>query len=139
MAGLGRHTVSRRGNRCAEVRGIVTGRMDDDIPVLVVGAGPVGTTLALELAYHGVRCVLVDRYSTPSPHPKMDYLNGRSMELLRRLGAVEPIREKGVGAENSFNFLWLTSITEPPLTTWEYLSVADVAQRMATMNDGSSP
>src|SRR5438105_2845017 len=75
-------------------------------PVLVVGAGPVGAVLSLELARHGVTTVLVDRSTSASRHPKMDYLNGRSMELLRRLGLTEEIRARGVAPEHPFNFVW---------------------------------
>jgi NADPH-dependent 2,4-dienoyl-CoA reductase/sulfur reductase-like enzyme len=36
--------------------------------VLVVGAGPVGLTLACELARHGVRCRIIDKLVTPLPY-----------------------------------------------------------------------
>ncbi|MFI6498049.1 FAD-dependent monooxygenase [Nonomuraea typhae] len=111
----------------------------ETVPIVIVGAGPVGTVLALELARHGVRSVLIDKHARPSPHPKMDYLNGRSMELLRRLGVVEEIRARGVGAEHAFTFIWSRSFLEPPLATWEYLSVAEVRARIAETNDGTSP
>jgi hypothetical protein len=38
--------------------------------------------------------IIVER-ATPSRHPKMDYVNGRSMELLRRLQLAEEIRTQG--------------------------------------------
>src|SRR5262244_811315 len=75
-------------------------------PVLVAGAGPVGSVLALELAQHGVRSVVVDRSPTASRHPKMDFLNSRSMELLHRLGLTDDIRGLGVQADHDFTFLW---------------------------------
>lgn len=107
--------------------------------VVIVGAGPVGCTLALELASHGIASVLVDRFAEASQHPKMDFLNGRSMELLRRLGVVEQIRQRGVDARHSFRFLWTTNFAEPVVSTWEYPSVAEIRDRMAAANDGSSP
>ncbi|MET8040399.1 FAD-dependent monooxygenase [Micromonospora sp. NPDC005215] len=111
----------------------------ENVDVLVVGAGPVGTTLALELARQGVGCRLIDRHRQPSPHPKMDYLNARSMELLRRLDVVDEIRRRGIGAEHSFNFLWARSLAEAPLAEWSSASVAEVERRIATVNDGTSP
>ena len=39
--------------------------MDD---VLVVGAGPVGLTMAAELARHGTRCRIIDRLAQPLPY-----------------------------------------------------------------------
>src|SRR5581483_3570601 len=61
-------------------------------PVLIVGAGPVGAVLALELARHNVSSMVVERSQAASTHPKMDYLSGRSMELLRRLGLAQLVR-----------------------------------------------
>lgn len=85
--------------------------------VLIVGAGPVGTILALELAHHGVR----------------------SMELLRRLGLHAEIRARGVAPEHPFNFIWSRNFDEPPIAIWHYASVLDMQARTASANDGSAP
>src|SRR5215470_5810131 len=110
-----------------------------EVPVLVVGAGPVGSTLALELARHGVPCTVLDRSATTSRHPKMDFVNGRSMELLHRLGLAEQIRALGVPADHPFTFLWLDGFDRPPLSRWTYPSVQQLRYRMAQVNDGSQP
>ena len=55
-------------------------------PVLIAGGGPVGLMLALELDYHRIDAILVERNPTTTRHPKMDITNGRSMELFRSLG-----------------------------------------------------
>jgi 2-polyprenyl-6-methoxyphenol hydroxylase-like FAD-dependent oxidoreductase len=107
--------------------------------VLVVGAGPVGAILALELARHGIASVLIDRSLSTSPHPKMDYLNGRSMELLRRLALVEEIRHRGVAPEYPFTFIWSRDFTEPPIATWHYASVRELQERIASITDGTVP
>ncbi|WP_326686789.1 FAD-dependent monooxygenase [Streptomyces sp. NBC_01795] len=107
--------------------------------VLIVGAGPVGSTLALELAHHGVTSLLVERHDAPSLHPKMDFVNGRSMELFRRLGVAEEIRARGIPARHSFNFQWFRSFAEPPVDEWTHPSVDDVFASIAERNDGTSP
>jgi 2-polyprenyl-6-methoxyphenol hydroxylase-like FAD-dependent oxidoreductase len=107
--------------------------------VLVVGAGPVGAVLALELSRHGVGSILIDRCATASPHPKMDYLNGRSMELLRRLALVDEIRARGVGPEYPFTFIWSRDFAEPPIAVWHYASVRELQDRIAAVNDGTAP
>ena len=63
-----------------------------DVPVLIAGGGPVGMTLALNLARYGIRSIVVERNDTTTRHPKMDLTNGRSMELFRRLGIVDKLR-----------------------------------------------
>lgn len=114
-------------------------RVSDSAPVLVVGAGPVGAVLALELARHGVASMLVDRSLTASAYPKMDYLNGRSMELLRRVGVSEEIRRRGVSPEHPFTFIWSRDFAEPPIATWHYSSVQELSDRIGSVNDGTMP
>lgn len=110
-----------------------------EAPVVVIGAGPVGSVLALELARHGVGCVLVERSTTASRHPKMDYVSGRSMELLRRLGLAEPIRRRAIGPEHRANFLWLRGYDEPPVARWDHPSVGELIERYERTSDGSAP
>ncbi|HKT04818.1 MAG TPA: FAD-dependent monooxygenase [Rugosimonospora sp.] len=110
-----------------------------DTPVLIVGAGPVGSVLALELARHNVPSMVVERSLAPSPHPKMDYINGRSMELLHRLGLARAIRERGIGPKHATDFLWTRGFDEPPVLVWHHPSVQEEQDRFAGVNDGSAP
>jgi 2-polyprenyl-6-methoxyphenol hydroxylase-like FAD-dependent oxidoreductase len=57
-----------------------------DADVLVVGAGPVGQTLSIDLAKRGVSVLLIERNETCLQHPKMERCNARTMEFYRRLG-----------------------------------------------------
>lgn len=110
-----------------------------EVPVLIVGGGPVGSTLALELAHHGVANLVVERSVGPSPYPKMDFVNARSMELLSRLGVVDEIRDRGVPPEYPFTFVWSRTFAEAPVTRWTYPSVDGVRSAIARFNDGTSP
>ena len=58
--------------------------------VIVVGAGPVGLTLAIDLGRRGVRTLLVERDPTTKPWPKMDRSNARTMEFI--VAWASPIR-----------------------------------------------
>lgn len=107
--------------------------------ILVVGAGPVGSVLAYELARHGTSCVVVERDAVPSRYPKMDFINGRSMELLRRLGVSREVRQHGVPPEHEMNFLWLDNPAVPPLSEWAHPSVSEEWQRIEAENDGTRP
>lgn len=64
-------------------------------PVLIVGGGPVGLTLALALSRQGVQSVLVNDRKETTTHPKLDVVNCRSMEVFRQLGLAEKIRAAG--------------------------------------------
>ncbi len=59
----------------------------ESVPVLIVGGGPVGLAVALELARYRVRSVLVERHDSTTWHPKARNLNTRTMEIARGWGA----------------------------------------------------
>jgi 2-polyprenyl-6-methoxyphenol hydroxylase-like FAD-dependent oxidoreductase len=65
--------------------------------VLVVGAGPVGLTLAMDLAWRGVRVVVAElRGRGEAPPVKCNHVAARSMEIFRRLGVAAALREAGL-------------------------------------------
>ncbi len=66
--------------------------MSDHVDVIIVGAGPVGLSLAVELGRRGVGCVLVERKSEISQIPKGQALTQRTMEHFRRFGVSDEIR-----------------------------------------------
>ena len=108
-------------------------------PVLVIGAGPVGAVLALELARQHTPVLVLDAARSASAHPKMDYLNARSMQLLSRLGVAEQIRADGVAPQHPFNFIWSRDFNEPPIAVWDYASVSELTGRIASCTDGTVP
>jgi 2-polyprenyl-6-methoxyphenol hydroxylase-like FAD-dependent oxidoreductase len=69
----------------------------------------------------------------------MDYINGRSMELLRRLGLADEIREGGVNPGHPANFVWSRGFAEPPVAIWRYPSPDALDQKILEINDGSVP
>ena len=81
------------------------------VQVLIAGGGPVGMTLARDLARRGVSCMLVERNPTTTRHPKMDITNARSMELFRRLGLDAALRAVAVPEGNNFDVSWITSLS----------------------------
>ena len=54
--------------------------------VLVVGAGPVGLTMAAELARHGTRCRIIDRLPQGSPYCRAIGVTPRTLELWDSMG-----------------------------------------------------
>lgn len=58
----------------------------EQVPVLIVGGGPVGLVSALELARHGVESLVLERNDTTTWHPKARNLNTRTMEISRGWG-----------------------------------------------------
>jgi 2-polyprenyl-6-methoxyphenol hydroxylase-like FAD-dependent oxidoreductase len=54
--------------------------------VLVVGAGPVGLTVAAELARHGVGCRVIDRLHEPVPYCRAIGVTPRTLEVWDDMG-----------------------------------------------------
>src|ERR1700744_2986729 len=50
------------------------------LSVIIVGGGPVGMRLAIDLAQRGVRCIVIERYAQPQQVPKGQNLTQRTME-----------------------------------------------------------
>jgi 2-polyprenyl-6-methoxyphenol hydroxylase-like FAD-dependent oxidoreductase len=110
-----------------------------EFDVCIVGAGPVGLTLALDLAKRGISVALIDKELQAGPWPKMERCNARSMEIYRRLGLHGEIRRQGQPDDRSMSVAIVTSLSDPPLAWLEYPTVAVVREKIAATNDGSLP
>lgn len=64
-----------------------------DADVLVVGAGPVGMSLALELGLRGNSVHMVERDPSRGPQPRAKTLNMRSLTYMRRWGIADQVRK----------------------------------------------
>ena len=67
-----------------------------DADVLVVGAGPVGLTMASELARHGVSVRIIDKQATPLPFCRAIGVTPRSLEVLEDMGVARELIDGGI-------------------------------------------
>src|SRR5919198_4723425 len=107
--------------------------------VVVVGAGPVGLTLAVDLGRRGVRCTLIEKKAAPQFLPKMERCNARTMEIFRRMGLAEKIRAAGLPAHVPMDVYIVLSLDQPPLLRLPYPSVAEARAQIAACMDSSMP
>ncbi|NHN36518.1 FAD-monooxygenase [Pseudomaricurvus alcaniphilus] len=110
--------------------------MSNKTQVLIAGGGPVGLSLSLELASHGIKSILLERNATTTRHPKMDLTNGRSMELFRRMGVAEDLRAVGVPGDHHLDIIWATSATGTVLHRFPYPTPDGRRDQTRVANDG---
>jgi 2-polyprenyl-6-methoxyphenol hydroxylase-like FAD-dependent oxidoreductase len=100
-------------------------------PVLVVGAGVTGCLLALELARHEVPSVVLERAHRPPRHPELTLVDGRSMELLRRLGVAGRVRAAAVDPGCPVQVLWSRGLDQAPVHVWQLPSPDELRRAYA--------
>jgi 2,4-dichlorophenol 6-monooxygenase len=89
--------------------------------VLIIGAGPTGSTTALALANSGVRCHIVSRGNWMADSPRAHITNQRANEVFRDLGISEDVARYASPWEQMGDTTFTTSLAGPELIrmrTW---------------------
>src|SRR6267378_301132 len=86
------------------------GEAMEDVPVLIVGGGPVGLTASILLSQAGVRSLLVERHPGTAIQPKARGINARSMEMYRQCGVEAAIRKAGLPPERAGFIVWARTL-----------------------------
>jgi 2-polyprenyl-6-methoxyphenol hydroxylase-like FAD-dependent oxidoreductase len=81
-----------------------------DVPVLIVGGGPVGLTASIYLSLFGVESLLVERHPGTAVLPKARALNARTMEMYRQIGLEDAIKAVAMPARFGGTILWSESL-----------------------------
>lgn len=113
-----------------------------EVDVLIVGAGPTGQLLALELARVGVTFRLIDQLQTRSPYSRALIMHARSLELLARHGVAEALITRGttsvrIGAYREGKQLLTVDLSELNLadTAYPFLLYLSQAETEAVLDE----
>jgi 2-polyprenyl-6-methoxyphenol hydroxylase-like FAD-dependent oxidoreductase len=81
-----------------------------DVPVLIIGGGPVGLALAGDLGWRGISCVLIEQSDGSIYQPRMDLVGVRTMEFCRRWGLVPAVEASPYPRDYAQDNVYLTSL-----------------------------
>lgn len=96
------------------------------LPVLIVGAGPVGLVLSILLTKLGVKCAVLEKNRTFSRHPQAHLINNRSMEVFRKLdGLADEIMSSQPPVDLWRKFIYCTSLTGQILGAVDHMQPQD--------------
>lgn len=83
-----------------------------ETPVLIIGAGPAGASLALLLAKnHGISTIVICRHRGTANTPRAHIFNQRAMEVMRDLEIEEELTSIASDASHMAHTSWLHSLT----------------------------
>ncbi len=99
------------------------------VPVLIAGAGPVGLTLAADLAWRGVASLIVEPLTAVHPHPRAISIGVRTMEHFRRLGLDQKTIAAGVPRDRPLDVVYATRMLGREIFRFPIPSIADLERR----------
>ena len=103
------------------------------VPVLIAGAGPVGLTLALDLAWRGVPSLLVEPLAEVHPHPRAISIGVRTMEHFRRLGLDQKVIDAGVPRSRALDVIYVTRMLGREIFRFPIPSIDELARDAAVL------
>ena len=109
--------------------------------VAIIGGGPAGLMLAIELGCRGIDCMLIEEDLDPPDFPKANATSARTMEHYRRRGFSHAVRDTGLTPEHPQDVTYLTRATGYELARFRVPSRRQAAERSAfgDYNEASWP
>ena len=82
------------------------------VPVCIIGCGPIGLAAALLMAKFGVRSLIVERRGDVNTHPRSRFVDTNTMELMRVLGIEKEVEDTGLGPDWTEYNRWFNALTK---------------------------
>jgi 2-polyprenyl-6-methoxyphenol hydroxylase-like FAD-dependent oxidoreductase len=106
-------------------------------PVLIAGAGPVGLSLAIELAWRNIRCLILEQSDGSVDFPTTNLANTRTCEHLRRWGLADRMRyESGYPTDYPRNYLFVTRMNGYEIARFDHPANGDPHSRSPYSPEG---
>ena len=81
-----------------------------EVPVLIVGGGPIGLALAADLGRRGVAALLIEKSEDRRAPAKMLEVSVRTMEFCRQLGVADAVRHWGFPLDHAIDSAFVTDM-----------------------------
>ena len=81
-----------------------------EVSVLISGGGSVGLSLAAELGWRNIDCMVVEQSAGLNTHPRANAVANRTMEYYRRWGIDKAITEAGIPPDHPADYYWVSSL-----------------------------
>jgi len=104
-----------------------------DCAVVIVGGGPCGLMLAIELGRRNISTVVLEEKTTPSRFPSANATQARTMEHYRRLGFAEKVRAKGLPPDYPTDIAYFTRYTKYELARFSLPSARQAREIVRTL------
>ena len=88
-----------------------------EVPVCIIGCGPIGLAGALLLSHLGIKTLMIERRSEVNTHPRSRFVDTNTMELMRFLGIEKVVEDSGLGPDWTYCNRWCDSLTNYQIGT----------------------
>ncbi|MED7819373.1 MULTISPECIES: FAD-dependent monooxygenase [unclassified Francisella] len=87
-----------------------------DYQVIIIGCGPAGAAAAIELGMQNIKTLVLEKYNTPLLSPRAQYLNSRTVSLLKRWGVLDNLsKESLLGNDFPQRTIWQNDLKSNPI------------------------
>jgi len=104
-----------------------------DSAVVIIGGGPCGLMLAIELGRRGVSTIVLEEKSAPSRFPSANATQARTMEHYRRLGFAEKVRSRGLPPDYPTDIAYFSRYTKYELARFSLPSARQAREMVKTL------
>src|SRR5438067_9000844 len=107
-----------------------------DCAVIIIGGGPCGLVLAIELGRRSVSTIVLEEKTSPARFPAANATQARTMEHYRRLGFAEKVRAQGLPPDYPTDIAYFDRYTKRELARLR-LPSAQAAREIVRTLSGS--